>query len=256
MTALHRSPIDYLAQAEAGTGRKGYVLNICTGCKHGCPYCYAREMVEHGRLKEHPAYPYGFAPTFHPERITAIGGRPKLIFANDMGDVGGDWNWKSVAGGMPLTPFQISQYMIQFALLNPQHILLLLTKRPEWYGLADWPKNVWCGRTATNNRELNEMTWVRPAGSNWWISLEPWLDQNPPTIEYSAGWLVIGGLSGKYPRPVSEATMDWLRNPLIQAKRFVKANVFGAGNGYLTNEHAYIIGDLLHQYPDAWKVAE
>lgn len=244
--------IDYLYLAESIIGRGGYSLNICTGCKHymtaicSIP-CYARELVVNGRLKDSPSYPYGFEPTYHPERVQAIGGNPKLIFLNDMGDVGGAWNWKRTkfsTEGIYKSSESVANAMVRFALLNPQHILLLLTKRPEWYALAEWPANVMCGFTATNNQELDQRRAAMADFTEYsrtWYSLEPWLDSEAPKIIASEAWLVIGGLSGRNPRPVSEATWKWILDDSIQAKRFIK-----------TNARTGIIGQ--REYPVAWTV--
>jgi len=257
--SLNKSKIDYLAMSEELIGRPGYTLNIVTGCKHGCDYCYAREMVEYGRLKGHPSYPYGFEPTFHPDRIKAIGGKPKLILLNDMGDVGGDWDLKNGYFRGAHTPEEnnkvdwyekivdqltIANEMVLFAEMNPQHILLLLTKRPEWYVLAEWPDNVKKGFTATTNKELWER-WVQYDFVDW-ISLEPWLDPDPPNIIETEAWLVIGGLSGRNARSISTATHNWLMDKSIRAKRFTKQNISAS----LKIPHA----DVPREYPDSWKV--
>jgi len=264
MNGLHRSNIDYIAQSGESIGREGYVLNICTGCRHYmtdiCHIdCYAKRLCE-TRLRDNPGYPYGFEPTFHPERIGEIGGKPKLIFLNDMGDVGGDWTWKDINPFSPFTNYSdefMAGCMVDFANLNPQHILLLLTKRPEWYGLAEWPENVWCGFTATNNDELiaRYRDAVIANCKNIWGSYEPWLDEVMPhaTGFEMPKWNIIGGLSGKHPRPVSKLTLDWLQDKSEQARRFTKQNIFGAGNGYLTDEHAHRIEDFPREYPD-WRL--
>ena len=232
---LHKSKIDYIAESECIINRPGYVLNIVTGCKHYmtdiCRVpCYAEYLVNHGRLKGSVAYPYGFEPTFHPERVVAIGGKPKLIFLNDMGDVGGDWEWASVTRRLDKQAFfssqDIASEMVRFATLNPQHILLLLTKNPSFYGLAEWPANVWCGVTVTNPDEYGRIGILSRADcKHHWISFEPWLTDEHPIDELMPDtWLVIGGLSGKVKRPVSEATLDWLMDKTVQAKRFTKLN--------------------------------
>ena len=250
--SLNKSKIDYVWDPilTPATGRRGHTHNICTGCKHGCEFCYARRMVEEGRLKGHPAYPYGFAPTFHPERVRAFGGKPKVIFDGNMADYGGDWDWKNGGGPEYLTPNYSSDWiareMVRFALLNPQHIILLLTKNPAWYRFAEWPDNVWCGFSATNNEELFPR-WKEILnhcdGRRTWISLEPWLDDDPPDYMLCAAWLVVGGLTGPNAKPVSAATRRWLWDSSIQAKRFTKANV-GWGGGQ----------DCPREYPDSWKV--
>lgn len=253
MKGLHRTKIDYCRLSGELIGREGYVLNIVTGCKHGCEYCYARRMVEHGRLKGSPSYPYGFEPTFHPDHIRAIGGKPKLIFLNDMGDVGGNWNWRDNDSIQPLTwtTNQIVLAILNFAVLNHQHILLLLTKNPAWYALATWPENVWCGFSATNNEEFGERwTAIKKANikqNRMWISFEPWLDADAPDIiacEYF-DWIVIGGLSGRNPQGVSEDTLNCLKGLYEgQPRIFVKDN---AGMDFESDNPIW-------EYPDSWKV--
>ena len=43
--------------------------NPVTGCLHGCNYCYARETATRERSRD--AYPVGFTPLFHHERLDA-----------------------------------------------------------------------------------------------------------------------------------------------------------------------------------------
>ena len=251
---LHSSNIDYIAQADR-IGRMGRVLNIITGCKpqapHNCPWCYARNLVLHGRLKGAKSYPYAFAPTFHPERNRAIGGRPKLIFLNDMGDVGGNWNWRNWKGGHEYEPLDIALNMQMFAIRNPQHILLLLTKNPSWYRFVEWPDNVWCGFSASTNIERSLRLYeLRKAGvpcDKRWMSLEPWLDDNSPLIgPGDAAWFVIGGLSGKDGHGVSHATHVWLRDKSIQAKRFAKDNC----------RPSIFSFSAPREYPDEWIIKQ
>jgi len=173
-------------------------------------------MVEHGRLKGNKAYPHGFAPTFHPERIRHYklrDKRPMLIFLNDMGDVGGEWFWRPSQSFRGFYPGNndIASEMVRFANLNPEHIILMLTKNPAWYALAKWPNNVWCGFTATNNEEADKRYFetkrtVDP--SRIWCSLEPWYDPQPPRIPKDISWVVIGGQTNPN-KPVSDTTLKW-----------------------------------------------
>ncbi len=138
---LNKSGIDYVAKSGKLFNRPGYTLNLVTGCKHYtmpeiCAVgkgCYALNLVENGRLRDHASYPYGFEPTFHPERVKKYGGAPKLIFLNNMGDVGGDWEWKNANTGWMHSQKAIAMTMCTMALQNPQHIFLLLTKRTHNY---------------------------------------------------------------------------------------------------------------------------
>ena len=46
-----------------------FTWNPVTGCKHGCPYCYAREVAN--RFPAH--FPNGFEPMFRPKRLDEPG---------------------------------------------------------------------------------------------------------------------------------------------------------------------------------------
>jgi len=272
--APNESPIDYLAESERLINRPGRSLNIVTGCRHWkgddpiCTVpCYARRMVEHGRLKGNKAYPYGFEPTFHPERIKHYrrrDKRPMLIFLNTLGDVGGDWDW-SIFDVKPSEPEAswvdseaIAREMVRFANLNPEHIILLLTKNPAWYGLVEWPENVWCGITATNNKELAERT---DGQLPWdiervWFSLEPWYDLEPPETMYigKGDFTVIGGQTHPN-KPVSKATLKWLSEP-FDSKRFVKANAMQGdfvSYGLGANSPTIWLKDLPQEYPEEFR---
>ena len=48
--------------------------NPVTGCLHGCDYCYARELATKSSFAA--AYPAGFTPLFHPERLDAPANTP------------------------------------------------------------------------------------------------------------------------------------------------------------------------------------
>lgn len=260
--SLNKSNIDYLREAGDAINRPGYTLNIVTGCRHSCPYCYARQMVTKGRLKGHPSYPYGFEPTYHSERLRRYKGKPKLLFLNDMADVGGDWKWRMPAGKneevirIDLPPDYVANRMVDFAILNPQHIILLLTKNPSWYRYAEWPSNVWCGFTATTGDEYRkhvltmEDLWVHGSTQsantvkNVWVSLEPWLSDKAPGCPYVSWWKVLGGLSGPNARGVSDATETWLLDNSIQTKRFTKDNAGCPAR----------VSAMPREYPDAWRV--
>ena len=151
--------------------------------------------------------------------------------------------------------------MPSFAKLNPDHIILLLTKRPEWYALVEWPENVWCGFSATNNKEYCERVgeldktgaFVRKRA---WISCEPWLDDEPPIPVPDETWLAIGGLSGPKSQPVSEATLNWLRDDSVQAKRFTKQNALFKSEYWEQGLDDVRIEECPREYPDGWRVPE
>ena len=261
MNQPYASGIDYLAQSAKLIGRPGKAYNIVTGCRHGLDVCacandcWARKCAT-TRLRDNPGYPYGFEPTFHPERVKAVGVRSEwLIFLNCMGDVGGNWDWRTPDPAELFNSEYLANQILQFAALNPRHILLLLTKNPAWYGLVEWPDNVWCGFSATNNAELymRGLQFIR-SGQSWdraWMSLEPWLDNAAPDLKGPTNrWTVIGGLSGANRRPVSDATWKWLQDETVQARRFTKRNAYLPQWLYGSNYPAV----FPREYPESWRV--
>ena len=111
-----------------------------------------------------------------------------------------------------------------------RHRFMVLTKRPERavkFLRAQWVKqevqyiaplrNVWIGTTAGMQRSANErwnaMSWIAQAGWNTWVSSEPRLE----AIDWHGWsflkWMVTGGESGPYARPMvpawARADRDW-----------------------------------------------
>lgn len=157
-----------------------YTWNPVTGCKHGCPYCYARKIAE--RFKGSKAWPQGFEPMFHPGRLSDpshIGGRPgslkgRTIFVCSMADLFGEW-----------VPDEWITRVMDAAMRAPRHTYIFLTKNPKRYltipGQYLNQKNFWFGATITNRKDLGDhLHWMKklPEG-NLFISFEPLLDTLP-----------------------------------------------------------------------------
>lgn len=178
-----------------------YTWNPITGCRHGCPYCYARRMVARfaGDVRLNlmaekdyslvPAadggadiyvldepmmnetgsplvYPFGFAPTFHRYRLDAPA-KVKTgnnIFVGAMADVFGDW-----------TPDDWITEIFNICRKYPIHNYLFLTKNPERYeridsaGILPACKNMWYGSTLTGPEDR---CFVSDAHNTFW-SIEP-----------------------------------------------------------------------------------
>lgn len=206
--------------------------NPVTGCLHGCPYCYAREMANRfkgvrdsetppdadgkpkvlyapcwkrtkaGKRADAP-YPYGFDPTFHCYRldIPVRWQRPRNIFVCSMADLFGAW-----------VPDEWIEEVFNVCRKAPQHRYLFLTKAPERFkelveNGVKFPDNCWLGTSVTRSKDaegnggmLDKLTdtWNVP-GVRWFASIEPMLEKlSFQAIENLAvlDWVIIGAETG------------------------------------------------------------
>ena len=198
-----------------------WVWNPVTGCRHGCPYCYARsiarrfsgnikanlstqsyEVVPGGYVLKEPIvaengrqviYPFGFAPTFHEYRLDDIG-KPiggKNIFVGAMADLVGDW-----------VPAEWILDIIAKAEQVPKHNYLFLTKNPRRMNefaierlLPDYD-NFWYGSTITKKGDVKFNGW--PVHHTF-VSIEPLhecLDLVPGELG-GFEWIIIGAETGR-----------------------------------------------------------
>lgn len=202
-----------------------YTWNPVTGCKHGCPYCYARRLAE-GRLKGRFGYENGFEPTFHINRLDEPSKvrKPSKIFVCSMGDLFGEWvpsNW-------------ISSVLIMIR-TNPQHTFQVLTKNPK--RLERWmniPPNLWLGTSIdglngslNRARILNDITQFNTK----FISFEPLLSDISNQINIydlnKIDWVIIGAQTGPNAK---QPKKDWIKNLIFDCNQvgipiFIKDNV-------------------------------
>lgn len=168
--------------------------NVITGCRHGCPYCYARGVAEN-RLRGRHGYDTAdpFAPAFHPMRLSEplYDRRPRLIFPSSMGDALGAW--------VPRTQIQA---VIDVCRSASWHRFLWLTKNPSRYAEFDWPANCWLGTSvsgedtpANHDRLAALYASVNSAPGRHFISLEPFTlgdDAAPFLGTFLPAWVIIG----------------------------------------------------------------
>lgn len=186
MTCKHKTKIEWT----------DYTWNPVTGCKHGCPYCYARKISNRF---------YGnFEPTFHPERLKEPYNlkKPSKIFVVSMGDLFGDW-----------VPITWIKEVIKVAEQNPQHTFQFLTKNPFRYTNFNFPKNCWLGTTVNTKDdekripELNSMSGINKT----FISFEPLLGEiNYPPI---CSWIIIGAQTN----PEIQPKKEWVQKLIDEA---------------------------------------
>jgi protein gp37 len=189
-----------------------------TGCLHDCPYCYARKIAN--RFKGSKAWPHGFDPIFHTDRLLEPTDlqKPAIIFAGSMTDIFGDW-WPEMSIHAVLSII-MNNSDHSIAMKNPRHQFVILTKNPiravevlSQYKASELT-NLYIGTSVTGDNnfgtELSRLLYLKrisQAGFKTVISFEPLLNDPAALISDVGGvsladWIIIGGQTGpnKYPK--------------------------------------------------------
>ena len=200
--------------------------NPVTGCRHGCPYCYARRTATRfnagledpaplagglhvlpEKIKATP-YPYGFEPTLHRYRLdqpqhTA---EPQTVFVCSMADLFGRW-----------VPTSWIVEVLDACRKAPQHRYLFLTKNTARYleldhlALLPHESNFWYGSTVANMDAVG-MYVMQGVNINSFWSMEPLL--GPVDMAAAEGlpeWVILGAETGNRPDKVTPAR-EWVDN--------------------------------------------
>jgi protein gp37 len=209
-----------------------WTWNPVTGCWHGCPYCYARDIANR-------FYETKFEPTFYPGRLNAPKNmKPmsldrvkneakkrrlnledarifaKNVFTCSMADLFGKW-----------VPDDWILQVFQSVASSPEWNFLFLTKFPQRLQeindrLGGFPNNVWVGTTVdTQSRvSLAEKSFQTIQAKVKWLSIEPMLE--PLNFESLDMFdlIAIGGQSRTSQEPEFQPEWSWVENLMKQAR--------------------------------------
>ena len=242
--------------------------NPVTGCKHGCPYCYARGIAErfggydlNGEITTHnplpraelhepltvthnngkttnAPYPFGFEPTFHKYRLNEYQTKKgRNIFVCSMADLFGDW----------VTDEWIEE-VFKACDNAPQHNYLFLTKNPFRYellhqkGILRKRDNMWYGYSMPKN------------GCDYWYdsqyktfeSMEPLLEM---VATPHSKWTIIGAETGRR------------KNKVVPERKWIEHIVNKCREGnipvFMKSSLAGILGEpLIQEFPEKLKRKE
>ncbi len=209
-----------------------WTWNPVTGCWHGCPYCYARDIANR-------FYETKFEPTFHPNRLSAPKNmRPmteekikneakkrrvkiedayifsKNVFTCSMADLFGKW----VPEDWIISVFDSVKE-------SPEWNFLFLTKFPQRLQeindkLNGFPDNVWVGTTVDTQARVSlaERSFRNINAKVKWLSIEPMLEPLKFQSLDMFDLIAIGGQSRTTKEPEFQPEWAWVEALLKQAR--------------------------------------
>jgi protein gp37 len=205
-------------QDSAGIEWAQFSWNPIVGCRHDCPYCYARDIA----LLYPEAFPHGFEPAFRPYMLNAPRNTPvpkeamfdarfKNVFTGSMCDIFGRW-----------VPAKWIEAILGIVHDNPQFNFLFLTKFPKRMSEFEIPKNAWMGTTVdlqarVDNAEKAFAKLNKEAGIRW-LSCEPLLEPLKFKNLDRFNWIVIGGAAKSSKTPAFHPPFPWIADLYWQAK--------------------------------------
>ena len=235
-----------------------HTWNPITGCRHNCPYCYARRMVARfaGDVRLNlmakkdyslvPAadggaglyildepmmnetgsplvYPFGFEPTYHRYRLNTLD-KLKMgnnIFVGAMADVFGEW-----------VPDEWIREIMRECVKRPQHNYLFLTKNPERYleaesvGILPHSDNIWYGATVTRIQQMEHTAEAfsrLPLRLHTFFSIEPVLEDLADSSYWREAlleteWIILGAQTGGSKDKVIPR-LEWIQKIILDADK-------------------------------------
>ena len=184
----------------------------CTKVSPGCKYCYAEVMAKRLQGMGQPNYRSGFKLTLQPHMLDRplMWKKPRTVFVNSMSDL----FHKQV-------PLHFIQRVFDVMRRASWHQFQVLTKRAERLEEVspqiDWPDNVWMGVSVENadySWRIDQLR--RTDAAVKFLSLEPLLGALPGLDLDGIDWVIVGGESGRRPRPMKA---EWVKNIRRQCRR-------------------------------------
>ena len=180
--------------------------NPTTGCNKisaGCKFCYAEVMSRRLQAMGIDKYKDGFELKIHEDAllIPYSWKHSKVVFVNSMSDL----FHKDV-------PLSFIQKVFKVMNENPQHTFQVLTKRADilykHHKHLNWTHNIWMGVSVEDERVVKRIDYLRKTNAKVkFLSCEPLIGPLPNLNLTHIDWVIVGGESGRKPRPMD---VDWV----------------------------------------------
>lgn len=192
--------------------------NPVTGCDKltaGCKFCYAEVMSKRLKAMGVEKYKNNFKLTIHEDelKVPYSWKKSRVVFVNSMSDL----FHKDV-------PIEFIQKVFKVMRENPQHIFQVLTKRADvlrYYdseGWLKWSHNIWMGVSVENEKVKNRIDLLRQTGARVkFLSCEPLIGSIPDMNLNGIDWVIVGGESGRKPRPMNEEWVADIKNQCLDS---------------------------------------
>jgi protein gp37 len=185
----------------------------CTKISPGCKSCYAEVMAKRLLAMGQERYRNGFKVTLQEDLVTLPlrWQKPRIIFVNSMSDL----FHRDIPDAYILRVFQTMQQA-------SQHTFQVLTKRSERLReLAPelpWAPNIWMGVSVEDQKRVARIGDLQQVGAAVrFLSIEPLLEEIPQLPLEGIHWVIVGGESGRAPRPMAEAWVEGIRKQCEEA---------------------------------------
>ena len=190
--------------------------NPVTGCNEispGCKNCYAKPLSNRLRAMGQENYRNGFQVTTHEHMLVkpTKWRKPRMIFVNSMSDL----FHKAIPDDFIKKVFEVPRQA-------PQHVYQFLTKRSqrlvELSPELPLTENVWMGVSVETADYLFRIDHLRETSAHIkFISFEPLLGPIGDIDLTGIDWVIVGGESGPYARPVEKEWVTDIRDRCLKA---------------------------------------
>ena len=183
----------------------------CTKISPGCKFCYAERLAKRLNAMGQRNYRNGFNLTLH-EHVLQYPLRwksPQMIFVNSMSDLFHD-----------NVPVEFIQKIFKIMENAHWHTFQILTKRSERLkklnDILSWPDNVWMGVSIENNDYLYRIDdLIKTNARIKFLSLEPLIGPLSNLKFNDVDWVIVGGESGPYARPLNPEWVIEIRDQCL-----------------------------------------